>query len=462
MSRTKSKPAWQNLTWHAARGQWKKYRKGSTYYLGDSGVKRTRKTHDQALAEWKRKEAELIATATDTAEADRRATLRQTPPATYQAAALSRGEIIPEVDVVSGDPTNEIGRLLARAAALSAGVADEPDFAVGIDDQPQAQTIGHAIDAYLNFFRTQVEAGQRTRSRYEPLRVHLEKFRTWTPPTSPAEAGKLNTSSISASLLTAWHAHLIQQMADGEAKASYAHDQLGTIKQFVRWAWENELCDMPRNLGSKSLSIPIPSRKPKHLTTEDIQRILAAATDRTRLLIQLMLNTGATAKDLSDLAPDELDIKAGRITRQRSKTRRHGDNVPTVSYTIWPSTINLLKKYREKSGDRVLLTAKGQPLVRDWIRDDGQVGKVDSVRLAFGRAVKAANKSGAEAEIKATVKMLRATAANMLEQHPDHQAITSLFLAHSPRSIKEKHYVAANQQQLDAAVKWLGEYLELA
>ena len=70
------------------------------------------------------------------------------------------------------------------------------------------------------------------------------------------------------------------------------------------------------------------------------------ATDRTRLYLLLMMNIGATEKDIADLTPDEYDKKNGTITRIRSKhqNRDQSNDIPTVTYNLWDTTNDLLKK----------------------------------------------------------------------------------------------------------------------
>lgn len=60
------------------------------------------------------------------------------------------------------------------------------------------------------------------------------------------------------------------------------------------------------------------------------------------------------------------------------------------------------------------------------------------------------------------MKLLRKTAASMLESHEVYGRFVGLFLGHAPASMKDKHYSAPPQQHFDAAIHWLGEQLGVA
>src|SRR5205814_2010869 len=99
-----------------------------------------------------------------------------------------------------------------------------------------------------------------------------------------------------------------------------------------------------------------------------------------KLCLLLMANCGMTQKDVSDLQDNEVDWTAGRITRQRSKTAGKV-NVPTVQYTLWPMTYQLLQRYRSGQAT-VLLTETGLPYLRKELRN-GKLVKADGFASNF-------------------------------------------------------------------------------
>ncbi|QDU62384.1 hypothetical protein Pan216_32510 [Planctomycetes bacterium Pan216] len=54
-------------------------------------------------------------------------------------------------------------------------------------------------------------------------------------------------------------------------------------------------------------------------------------------------------------------------------------------------------------------------------------------------------------------KLLRKTSATLIDN--EFPGLGDVFLGHSPRSIKERHYVQPSQEKFDEAIAWLGERL---
>jgi hypothetical protein len=136
--------------------------------------------------------------------------------------------------------------------------------------------------------------------------------------------------------------------------------------------------------------------------------------------------------------------------RKRSKTAKQKD-VPVVNYLLWPGTFDLLKQHRSGQG-RVLLTESGQPWVWQELVNGKKRGS-DNFRSNFTHlqdTLKGFNKPP---------KLLRKTAATLLDSHSEYSRYSTLFLGHSPRSIADRHYVKSSQKQFDEAVLWLGRQL---
>ncbi len=54
------------------------------------------------------------------------------------------------------------------------------------------------------------------------------------------------------------------------------------------------------------------------------------------------------------------------------------------------------------------------------------------------------------------IKLLRKTSASLFDTHPTYGRYVGYFLAHSPKTVRDKSYVMPSQDQFDAAVTWLG------
>jgi len=181
-----------------------------------------------------------------------------------------------------------------------------------------------------------------------------------------------------------------------------------------------------------------------------VRALLAACegfSERTRLYLLLMLNCGMYQNDIAELKSDEINWKAGTITRERSKTReRHG---PVVTYKLWPETFALLKKHRA-TGELALTTGEGKPLVRYWL-EEGKMRRYDAIQSAWSRP---AGKMGLK-KIRLGMKHLRKTSASLLGQHSQFKYYATHFHADSPRNMTEKHYVTPSDEEFFLSLDWL-------
>ncbi len=189
---------------------------------------------------------------------------------------------------------------------------------------------------------------------------------------------------------------------------------------------------------------------------EEISSLLKAANDRTRLYLLLMLNCGMTQKDIADLHVSEVDWKAGRIIRKRSKTK-DCKSVPTVDYLLWPETFNLLRQERNlQSIDRVLTNRGGSPLWVEHQNADGKYQKTDNIKNAFERLCRAEKITGK------SIKSLKKAAATLLADHESFAGLESLLIGHAPQRMSERHYAKAPRQLFDKAVSWLRDEFGIA
>ena len=155
-----------------------------------------------------------------------------------------------------------------------------------------------------------------------------------------------------------------------------------------------------------------------------------------------------TQKDVSDLQHSEVDWEAGKITRKRSKTRKH-ENVPMVCYVMWSETLRLLKLERSQiDAGNVLLNEKGRRILWDEVTADGKYRKNDNVKNAFDRLRRKTN-------IKKPLKSLKKTSATLIRGNPAFASLESLFLGHSGKTIAHRHYAQPPQALLDQAIGWL-------
>jgi integrase len=315
---------------------------------------------------------------------------------------------------------------------------------------PAERSVTAQAGRWVSIQQAQVAASNMTPDQADNRRVCLSHFRDWCGPIAveQIDAGKLHDFYL-------WClAKVEDRNNDPGHKAGwspdYAKKVFATARTFIRFLWESGLIELPpRNIDSRAFRFNGGAKSVKTWTVEEVKRVVREAPGQLRLHLLLMLNCGFTQQDVSDLKDSEVDWQGGTITRRRSKTAQH-ENVPTVCYRLWPLTFELLQQYRSGT-ERVLLTESGRAFVRKELVA-GRLVKSDNIRSNYAHLRR-------RLKFGKSLKLLRKTAATMLDSHPVYGRLTSLFLGHSPRSIKDRHYSAPSQELFDEAVEWLGRQL---
>jgi integrase len=317
----------------------------------------------------------------------------------------------------------------------------------GESPTPSDRSVRTFSEKWLKHQQAQVAAGQMTAARAANNRTCLEHFLAFL--------GEADISTIDAERLDSFYLHVVGKIRrPGKEEGwsvAYAKDVFSVARSFIRYSWAQcGGCDLPRNIDFK-FKFGSPAKKVATWTPIEFMRIVSEAPGKLKLCLLLMANTGSTQQDVSDLLDEEVDWEQGSITRKRSKTKDK-ENVPTVSYKLWPETFALLRKYRSGT-ERVLLTESGQPYVRTTLNPTtGKLSKADGFasnyvhlkkRLAFAKPM----------------KQLRKLGASLLAKHEVYGRFASYFLGHSPRTVADRHYVTPPQELFDEAVTWLGRQL---
>ncbi len=240
--------------------------------------------------------------------------------------------------------------------------------------------------------------------------------------------------------------HLKTKIQTEKWSASYAVYVHRAVKQFIRWTWEvGALAELPRNFDK--LTIEVPTTKNDTFSVEELRQLFEGGNDRDRLYLCLMLNTGMLQQDISDLRQHQVDWDRGILTRKRSKT---GDweSVPTVSYSLWPCTLELLGKFRSSDPEFVLCNQDGGRLKSEKLVA-GRLKKTDNIKSAYFRLTKRL-----KIEKPKPLKLIRKTSASFIEERAGKE-VAEFFLGHSPRTIGDKHYLQGPQDKLNAAIRWL-------
>jgi integrase len=308
----------------------------------------------------------------------------------------------------------------------------------------QQQALHEHVDEFVKQKTQQVEVGELSVGRVYAIQLHLSYFRDWL-------GRDTAVTEIDGSTLLKYQTHLLENLKAWNWSRTTAQHYLKSVKAFVRWLWQVEAIPaLPRVLADKSGLLNIGANTPRVIvyTNDEMNRLLSAASDRTKLYILLMLNCGMTQKDISDLQIEEVDWNEGRIVRKRSKTSQF-ENVPTVSYLLWKETFRLLRLERSRASEgRVLGNVNGLAICVQEYGADGKFKKTDNVKNAFDRL---RTKVG----IKKTLKSFKKTSASLLRGEERFQNLEDLFLGHAPQKISDRHYTQVPGQLLDRAILWL-------
>lgn len=310
-------------------------------------------------------------------------------------------------------------------------------------------TVGETAAEFLKEKDAQAAAKTLSMGRAFYLRVYVQRFVDFVGPSLPV-------SDIDSRLLQAYRTHVVERMVAKNERRHTANEHINAMGTYLRWLWESEAIEsLPRILQNRTRSLRIPQPRSEIVVFEidEIKTLLAEAAERTKLYILLQLNCGFTQKDISDLAPSEVDWKAGRIRRRRSKTRNE-DNVPIVNYLLWPETFRLLQEHRSVSPERALLNSNGKPLLQEFLLtpENGtqHYTKNDNVKNSFDRLRK-------KTKINKPMKSLKKTSASLIRGHERFSGVEDLFLGHAPQRMSDRHYAKAPEQLLDDALAWLGQ-----
>ncbi|MEQ8789939.1 MAG: hypothetical protein RIC55_26830 [Pirellulaceae bacterium] len=315
--------------------------------------------------------------------------------------------------------------------------------------QRSTSSVDESMDAHAEHFlkekRAAADAGEITQQRFYNLQSHLNHFADWFGRHAPV-------IEINGKTLSNYRIEILKEVEAGNWSSATAKDRLSSIKSFIRWLWHMEaIPSMPRNMDSRSSGLKIGTGMSKVVIFEksEIKTLLREASERTTLFILLMLNCGMTQKDIADLDVSEIEWKACRITRKRSKTR-HFESVPEVSYLLWPKTLRLLRKHRSAADHGpALVNASGSALLHVEVQDDGKLKKNDNIRNAF-------NRLRAKTGIDKPLKSLKKTSASLIRGSSRFASLEQLFLGHAPQRMSDKHYTVPPQTLLDEAISWLG------
>lgn len=427
-------PVTYHMTWVPAGRRWTKKYQGKWYAIScrKLGVPETKEASWRAANEWWEQQQKL---ADIPPEDDRFARAARISNLVRDFSKLDDGARREAVEALLG--TGSYDSLNAQAGSMLSGM----------DTPAPERTVAAQVEAWQSLLRGVCQSGQMSEGRFDAYCRNIRVFTGWVGPGTAIDA-------VDEAKLEGFFNHLSAKVGAGEYSPTYAHTLLMTAKQFIRRMAEMKLIALPGNIDSRRFrfnhSAPA---KIEVFTMEEVRGMLATCngfSERTKLYLLLMLNCGMYQNDIAELRADEVDWKHGTIKRARSKTReRHG---PVVTYRLWPETFALLKKHRGTS-ELALTTDEGNPLVRYWL-EEGKMRRYDAIQSAWTRL---GQKMGGK--IRLGMKHLRKSSATLLGQHPHFKFFANHFLADSPKTMADKHYVVPSEAKFFEAIDWLGDKL---
>jgi hypothetical protein len=483
------KAHWQ-LTPHPIRQCWKKKHKGNSHYVG-KGTKRYSETeYQRAWTEWEAKLAEI--------EKQENATrFAKASPRILQMIARNEypdPDEMAEYGIVLGPEYTAIERRRNAEGKNFRLTAKELDYLIktsGVQGEDQStaavvpdNTIGTLADKFLTHKAGQARKGERSGGRYANLRSYVYKFRDFAGADTDVE--KFNA----AATLADYYEDVSELIDREEMGTTTASDRMQIARQFVRWLWERSAIeDLPRNLDSKDLTFSRTVGNVAPMPHAVLRRRVKAATGRMKLELLLMANCGMYQKDCADLLHTEINWQAGTITRKRSKrTKGKEKNMPTVTYYLWPSTLEQLREHATNDGPNALANRNGGVSVRTEVREDGSVDRIDNAASSYGRLQNTLAKDYAEeiekmkpVEIKARIeagelelgedgksqmrrwgmKHIRKTGATAVGNAHLYSRFAQYFLGQAPKNVADTNYVQPSAEQFSECLKWLGKELDL-
>jgi integrase len=309
---------------------------------------------------------------------------------------------------------------------------------------------GGVAASYLETRLTYYRAGQLSAKKYSEKKTLVGHFVEFL-------GAGLDVATLDGAKWDSYIRHVLSRLKPaGPWGPDRARNAVTAARELVRWCYEQGLLEeLPRNLQRRfrvkdTTGERARRRKEATWTAEEFKGVLSQATGRMRLFLLLMANCGFTQIDISDLKDSEVDWGLGKITRRRSKTG-HLDQVPEVTYTLWPSTLALLREYRS-GGPVVLVPEQGARYVAAWVDEAGVKHETDTIRGPLRYLQK-------QIGFMKPLKGLRKMGPTLLATHPEYSQYGQHFLGHATDNTADSHYVTPSQERFEAALLWLGRQL---
>ena len=312
------------------------------------------------------------------------------------------------------------------------------------------------INSFLEYQQRRCATNKIGAGRLGKIANTLSRYQQWVVGVTNVE--KVGTREHIAS----YHQSLEDLVIAGTIKPGYANDVFCTFRMFVLWlAKQGTFKEYPHWLlgkgNSKDYNFPVDRQKPMTVPLPLVHQILSAASERLKLCILLTLNCGFGASEIGQLQKEEYDPVEGKITHKRCKTK-NSPNVPEVCFLLWDNTKELLDRAIAQCEDGqkcpyLLVNRNGKPLWYEYVAD-GKSKKYDNISTDFKRLMTKLRKDD-PAVPAISYYQFRKTSATLIYNEPQYRIYNELWLAHSPKSVADRHYNNPDRTILDETILWL-------
>ena len=471
------------LSQHKARGCWKKYRDGKTYYLKHP---LTKEGYEAALLEWSSIVARLDGERPNARQFFHHRELFTLVQNWYDHFGLPQNEaklakqveqFLAWIDEQLKQP--ELPYTMPAGAFTNATTRPEfmAEFVLApgafnfstatyrlpskwqerirqLDNAPGSMKLPQTIEFWQEQYLARVKTRAKGTTTIGTARDRIQrlgKFKTL------ADTSKHITTLVPKTL-EKYHDDLDELPLSKASKEGY----FAAFRMFVRWAATEPDCELykkaPENLNSKGFTFREPdgtgrkrlAKKKLLWTPEEFALVLTKVPQPYRCYLVLSLNCGFRATDLNALRKDDLHLKIGRLIVQRQKMNQN-DSSPVVSYPLWPVTVTLIKEVLSDDPVYVFQGHRGNRLVVQKFNADGEPKVHDNLATYWG-------KNRTEFGLKGKhLDFIRKTGSTEIAR--SHRGVETLYLGESLVSVPDVHYTFHDGEpypDLDAAIEQLG------
>jgi integrase len=313
-----------------------------------------------------------------------------------------------------------------------------------------AKQLKRCVNRYFRYQENRVYSGSNsiTKGRFIAIKGYLKPFIEFY-------GEKKLITSIKPIDIENFSNQQLELVKDGSLKPNSVCHRFSTLKNFLKYCWENNLLStLPRNMDrmlknnmSRPDKIEIFAWTHKNYKCEisNIWNEASRISPEMELYVLLGLNCGFGVKDISDMRMNEVMWKKRgytKIIRERSKTNQYSE------HTLWTRTEELIKELsvgRYGTNDRCFLRKDGRLLCiyeKGWKNESiGTKFKNSIVRKLFGE------------DDSRSFRTLRKSGASFCASRI--HGTDTLYLAHAPSTMSAKHYALTSYKKLDEVLSYM-------